>query len=252
MLLENLELKEEENKKEENLSNFIFYHLPNEMSVTVGNFFRRILLSFIKGIALVGIELYDVEGLKRNRISSLKGIVETTPYLIANCKNIVCEFKLDDKEVKSDSFFFLETEIINSGNEEYILRAGKLESLNLNVKDPNIYLATISPKDGSQNSELKMKLYFRYDYGYKTAKEQKKYFSELLNKDDIIVLDTDYSPNILVNFKERVAVIDQERQEKNLELTIKTNGTISPHESFIETFEIIENISKQCKKKLIN
>jgi DNA-directed RNA polymerase alpha subunit len=61
-LLNSLEIKEITTKNQPNTSSFVFQHLPKGMGVTIGNFLRRVLLSYVSGIAPVAVKIADKNG----------------------------------------------------------------------------------------------------------------------------------------------------------------------------------------------
>jgi len=92
-LLDSLEIKEITTKNQPNTSSFVFQHLPVEMGVTIGNLFRRVLLSYVSGVAPVAVKIADKNGWVKSKFTTLSGIVEKTPYLIVNLKKIIWEEK---------------------------------------------------------------------------------------------------------------------------------------------------------------
>ena len=70
-------------------------------------------------------------------------------------------------------------------------------------------------------------------------KRIKDFFPEA--KDNVIILDTDYSPVKLVNSQVEEVVTSSTKKEEKLILTIDTNGAIEPKKAFQEALEISQN-----------
>jgi DNA-directed RNA polymerase alpha subunit len=99
-------------------------------------------------------------------------------------------------------------------------------------------------------SQLKIKLYFRSDYGYHKSEEQKKYFPEIEN---VILLDANYSHikgDGGVNFQVNSIVTGLDKEEEELKLTITTNGAITPKKALLEALEAVNEINDNIKNLL--
>jgi DNA-directed RNA polymerase alpha subunit len=79
-----------------------------------------------------------------------------------------------------------------------------------------------------------------------------------MEKGDIIIFDTDYSPikGGMVSFKVDSEVVSQKRAEEKLTLTIGTNGVVQPKKALQEvletsrnSFEMIANLISNKKKE---
>jgi len=237
-----LTIKETVSKDNPHSSSFTFHYLWPTMGLTMGNCLRRVLLTSIKGLALVGLEINDKSGPAKSKFTALNGVRETAPELILNCKKIVLETKKKDEVIHC-----LKLDVKNELDQEYTVTANDLQlSSDYEIKNPNLYLAKLAPF-----SNLSMKLYWREDYGYHQSEEQKKY---LLGKENIIVLDTDYSPvkGDGVNFQINSVVVGLEEEKEELVLSIATTGTITPKEALQEALKIIGhvvNISQEALTK---
>src|SRR5439155_9490700 len=131
---------------------FVFRHLPTTMGVTIGNYLRRILISCVSGLAPVGVTISDKNGPVKSKFTTLEGVLETTVYLILNLKKII----LEEKKLKEE-IVCLEIKIENETKEERIVTAGDfLKSKEVQIKNPELYLATVSP-----GGILEIKLYCR-------------------------------------------------------------------------------------------
>src|SRR2546423_9337103 len=118
LLLNTLKIQEKINENNPNSSSFVFRYLPPTMGLTVGNYLRRTLLSAIKGVAIIGVQISDKNGSVTNKFTTLTGVLETTPYLILNLKKLILQ-----KKSEKEGIFCLELNIENKAKEERVILA---------------------------------------------------------------------------------------------------------------------------------
>jgi DNA-directed RNA polymerase subunit alpha len=153
-LLNNLKIKNLDEKNKEESNSFVFINLPNEFAITLGNYLRRILLSYVNGVAILGVKIGNGKEQIKSEFVPLEGLVETPPYLILNLKNLVLKQKKEfDGEVIK-----LNININNNTDNDYKVTGKDVESLDncIEILNPEVYLATVSP-----NSILQIELYCR-------------------------------------------------------------------------------------------
>jgi DNA-directed RNA polymerase subunit alpha len=66
----------------------------------------------------------------------------------------------------------------------------------------------------------------------------------------LIVIDTNYNPVKNVSFKVNLVVVDLDKQEEQLILDIKTDGSITPKEALVNALEISKEINKLLLSEL--
>lgn len=252
-LLNNLEIEEIVLKNKLHTSSFVFRRLPAGMGIVLGNHLRHFLLKYASGIALLGAQISDGNGSVKVEESVLAGVKEVTPYLILNLKKIIVEEKKE-----KEGIFCLELSVENKEKKEKVITAGDFQKdKNLEIKNPELYLATLAPA-----ASLEIKLYFQKNWGYHTEEEQAAYVKGYLaGEKDIIVFDTDYSSvkGGMVNYQINSDVNSQEKPEEKLTFTITTNGAIKPKKALQEALEssknffttIADSVSSEKKEKLI-
>lgn len=237
-VLKNFTIQEIDNKSQENFASFAFTKLPNDFAVTLGNFLRRVLLSYVKGIAIMGVKVGNGKEFIKSEFVPLEGLLETPPYLIMNLKNLVLAFK---EGFVADETIKLSIDITNDSEEEYKVTGADVTDANngVEVLNPTVYIATVSPK-----SSLHIEMHCKSAWGFKKAGDQK----ELELEENLIIIDTNYNPVKSVAFKVNPVVIDLDQQEEQLILDIKTDGSVSPKQSLINSLEISKNISESLLK----
>jgi DNA-directed RNA polymerase subunit alpha len=241
-LLNSLIIKEINSSTNPYSSSFVFSHLPLGMGTTIGNCLRQVLLTYLEGIAPLAVEITDKEGPKNCYLSTLVGAAETTPELVLNLKQII----LAEKK-KKEGIFCLELKVENKSQKERIIAADDFQKPeNIAIQNPELYLATLAP-----DSSLEIKLYCQKNWGYHQAEEQSKYLND---KENIIILDSDYSPTKggLVNFQVKTEVSNFNKEEEKLTLDITTNRSIEPKKSLLEALKILNNYFTVINKNLVN
>ena len=230
-LLDSLKIEEIADKDNNNTSLFVFHHLPSDMGVTIGNFLRRIILSYLEGVAPVGVKITDKNGVAESKFKSLDGVKEVALYVIMNLKKII----LEEKNL-SEGISYLDLKIKNNSNDERLITAGDFgKNSEIEIKNPDLYLATLAP-----DCSLEIRMYYQKNWGYHQVEKQEKLFSD---EDNIIVLDTDFSPikGGKVSFQIKSPVIGLHEKEEELYLTITSDGAIKPKEALKKALELSQD-----------
>lgn len=233
-LLKNFKIQKISDKNEENFDSFVFTKLPDNFAITLGNYLRRILLSYVKGVSILGVKIGNKKGFIKSEFVPLEGLVETPPYFIMNLKNLVMKLKEEDYD-DADKNIELLIDIDNDKDEEYRITGNDVKDPNnlIEIVNSDIYLGTISPR-----SSLNVELHCKNSWGFKKARDQKD-----IDLEDLIVIDTNYNPIKSVSFKVVPVVVDLDKQEEQLVLYIKTDASISPKEALKNSLEISKKIS---------
>ncbi|WNE41516.1 MAG: DNA-directed RNA polymerase subunit alpha [Mycoplasmataceae bacterium] len=240
-LLENLKIQILDEKNKEEFNSFVFINLPNEFAITLGNYLRRILLSYINGVAILAVKIENGKETIKSEFTPLEGLLETPPYLILNLKNLILKSKNND--LKIDDVFKLNIDIDNNSDNEYIVTGKDVKGHEglIEILNPNVYLATVSPK-----SILKIDLHCKNSWGFKKESDQK-----ISDKEEgLIVIDSNYNPVKNVSFKVNLVVVDLNKQEEQLILDIKTDGSITPKEALMSALKISKNINESLLGEL--
>jgi len=232
-------------KISQNNNSFLFQHLPTGLGTTIGNCLRRILIENLYGIAIWGIKITDKKGIVKSNFTTLTGVHETTIDLISKLKEVIFKFSPKHKELKE--IYLLKLNINNQENKEYIITAADFQSTEIKVVNPKIYLATLAP-----HSSLQIELYCRYNWGYLSAQTQKHLLTKIEDNknENIIVLDSSYSPIKKVFFEVKLVVADLETEEEELNLVIDTNGSLEPKEALLKSLETLGEIKENLVKEI--
>ena len=186
---------------------------------TLGNSLRRVLLSSIKGGAIVA---FRIEG-ATHEFTTVPGVKEDVVDIMLNLKNV-------HLKVHTDEPIELRLEKKGAG---VITAADIKTTADVEVVNPDQIIATI---DDPKKSVL-IDLVAESGRGYRTIEDSS--ISRLHS--DMIALDAVFSPVLRVRYKVDSTRVGQETNLDKLLLTVETNGAISPREAFEEAAAILVN-----------
>ena len=215
-------------KISENAAEFIVRPLYYGYGNTLGNSFRRVLLSSVKGAAITA---FSIEG-STHEFAAIPGIREDVVDIMLNLKNI--RFKVHtDNPVELD----LEIKGANQSSEkdgEKRVVAGDIRlPAEVEIANPNQVICHIDdPK-----FVLKMHFVVETGRGYLTIERS----AEERVHSDMIAIDAVFTPVLRVRYKVENTRVGQDTNLQQLNLTIETDGTITPEDAFEEAAAILVN-----------
>ncbi|MBR3269853.1 DNA-directed RNA polymerase subunit alpha [Candidatus Saccharibacteria bacterium] len=215
-------------KINDNTAEFIVRPLYYGYGNTLGNSFRRVLLSSVKGAAITA---FSIEG-STHEFAAIPGIREDVVDIMLNLKNI--RFKLHtDNPVELD----LEIKGANQSSEkdgEKRVVAGDIKlPAEVEIANPNQVICHIDdPK-----FVLKMHFVVESGRGYLTIDKS----SEERVHSDMIAIDAVFTPVLRVRYKVENTRVGQDTNLQQLNLTVETDGTITPEDAFEEAAAILVN-----------
>ena len=186
---------------------------------TLGNSLRRVLLSSIKGAAIVA---FRVEG-ATHEFTTIPGVKEDVVDIMLNLKNVRLK-------VHTDEPIELRLEKKGAG----VVTAGDIKTTaDVEVINPEQVIATI---DDPKKSVL-MDIVAESGRGYRTIEDS----SASRLHSDMIALDAVFSSVLRVRYKVDSTRVGQETNLDKLLITIDTDGAITPREAFEEASAILVN-----------
>ena len=186
---------------------------------TLGNSMRRVLLSSIRGGAIVA---FRIEGAS-HEFTTVAGVKEDVVDIMLNLKNVRVK-------VHTDEPIELRLEKKGAGP----ITAGDIKTTaDVEVINPDQVIATI---DDPKKSII-FDLVVESGRGYRTIEESS---SDRLHS-DMIALDAVFSPVLRVRYKVDPTRVGQETNLDKLRLTIETDGSMTPREAFEEASAILVN-----------
>jgi len=186
---------------------------------TLGNSLRRVLLSSIKGAAIVA---FRIEGAS-HEFTTIPGVKEDVIDIMLNIKNIKLKTHTDEP---------IELRLEKKGAGP--VTAGDIKTTaDVEVINKDQLICTI---DDPKKSFL-MDLVVESGRGYQTIE---KASANRLHS-DMIAVDAIFSPVLRVRYKISSTRVGQETNLDKLLLTIDTDGSITPKEAFEQSAAILVN-----------
>ena len=203
----------------DNVATFVVKPLEPGYGNTLGNSLRRVLLSSINGAAIVA---FKIDGVS-HEFTSIEGVKEDVVDIMLNLKNI--KFK-----AHTDSPVELRLEKTGAG----IITAKDIQAnAEMEVVNPDQIIATID----DDKAKFAMDIVVESGHGYKTIEEA----SEDRIHSDMIAVDAIFTPVLRVRYKVDNTRVGQVSNLDRLDLTIETDGSLSPREAFEQASAILAN-----------
>lgn len=207
------------NENSSTSAEFVIEPLHAGYGNTLGNSLRRVLLSSIKGAAIVA---FRIEG-ATHEFTTVAGVKEDVVDIMLNLKNVRLK-------VHTDEPVELRLEKKGAG----VVTAGDIKTTaDVEIINPDQVIATIDDPKKS----ITIDLVAESGRGYRTIEDSG---SERLHS-DMIALDAVFSPVLRVRYKVDSTRVGQETNLDKLLITIDTDGSISPKEAFEEAAAILVN-----------
>jgi len=201
-----------------NSATFSIEPLHSGYGMTLGNSLRRVLLSSIAGAAITS---FKVEGAS-HEFTTLSGVKEDVVDIMLNLKAI--RFRVFGNEVQT-------LRIEKKGKGTITAKDIKLNA-DVEVVNSDQVIATIDDNKASFVADIVIEV----GRGYRTVEEV-----SAQKASDMIAVDAIFSPVVRVRYKVENTRVGQMTDLDKLLITIDTDGTISPRDSFEEAAAILVN-----------
>ncbi len=197
---------------------FLIEPLHSGYGNTLGNSMRRVLLSSIRGGAIVA---FRIEG-ATHEFTTVEGIKEDVVDIMLNLKGVRLRVHTDEP---------VELRLEKTGG---VITAGDIQANGeVEVVNPDHIIATV---DDPKKTVI-MDLVAEAGRGYQTIEDS----SESRLHSDMIALDAVFTPVLRVRYKVDPTRVGDETDLDKLTMTIETNGTMTPREAFEEAAAILVN-----------
>lgn len=223
---ESLEVEE----SQDTFGTFVLQPLERGFGVTIGNSFRRILLSSLPGIAINAVKINGVE----HEYSSIKGVKEDVYEIILNLK----EVRFSQVEQSSGIIH-----ISKKGEGKLTADDIAEATADYEVLNKDLTIATMS-----EDAELEIELRVGRGRGYVPAEEQNFDSEEDVN---LIPIDAIYTPIKQVKFNVDNVRVGQRTDYEKLTMDITTDGSVNAKEALTIAGKILkEHIEKFITEKI--
>jgi DNA-directed RNA polymerase subunit alpha len=198
---------------------FYVYPLEKGFGVTIGNMFRRVLLSSLHGAAITAIRIDGIQ----HEFSTIPGVYEDVAEVILNLKQV--RLKLLNKKVEK-----VNIPIQGAGT----LTAGDIQkhTSEFEVLNPDLVLATVN-----EEANFEMELRIGKGRGYVPAEENKILDQPI----GLIPIDAIFSPVLNVKYLVENTRVGQRTDFEKLILEIETDGSITPDDALTYSGKILKD-----------
>jgi len=208
--------KIEREAESRNYGKFVIGPLERGYGITLGNAFRRVLLSSLEGSAVTSIRVADVQ----HEFSDIPGVREDVIRVMLQIKQL--RMKLFDVDTAR-----LHLEVHGSGS---VTAADIIAPPEVEIINPDLYLFTVDEDD----ADLELELTVERGRGYSPADDRggRLPIGEL-------PVDTIYNPVRRVNWEVGAARVGQSTNYDKLIIEIWTDGTIGPEEALSTSAKVL-------------
>ena len=197
---------------------FVAEPLERGFGLTLGNALRRVLLSSLQGAAITSIKIENV----LHEFSSLAGVREDVTDIVLNVKQIA--LKMEGDGPKRLQLSATGPATVTAGD---ILVSGDISVLN-----PDLVICHLD-----EGAVLNMELTADSGKGYVPASNNRPADAPI----GLIPVDSLFSPVRQVAYKIDPARIGQELDYDKLNLTIETDGTVTPEDAVAYAARILQD-----------
>ena len=213
----NLQMPERIEVDEASYSNtfgrFTIQPLEKGFGVTIGNMFRRVLLSSLQGAAITAVKVNNIQ----HEFSTIPGVFEDFPEITLNLKEL--RIKLLNK--RPDKM------ILNlKGPMEFTGKTIQEHTTDFEVLNPELHIATLN-----DDAVMDIELHIGRGRGYVTAEENKAADQTI----GLIPIDSIFSPILNVKYLVENTRVGQRTDFEKLILEIETDGSITPDDALTFT-----------------
>jgi DNA-directed RNA polymerase subunit alpha len=198
---------------------FILQPLEKGFGVTIGNAFRRVLLSSLPGTAFTAIQ---VEGVL-HEYSTIRGVVEDVAEIILNIKSV--RMKPLSKKVNR-------VIVQMKGPKNFTAADIQKASPEIEILNPAQHIATLNA-----GAEFEIELRLGRGKGYVPAEENKMPDQSA----GVIPIDSIFTPIKNVRYFIETTRVGQQTDYEKLVLEVETDGSIAPDDALAQAGKILRD-----------
>jgi len=187
--------------------------------LTLGNAFRRVLLSSLPGAAISAVKIKGAS----HEFSTIPHVMEDVIHIILNLKQI--RFKVNSPEALP-----LKANLKVSGEKEIKAKDIDLGS-ELEIINKDAHIATLTDK----KAKLEMEIEIQGGLGYASVEQRKKEKLEIGS----IAIDAIFGPIRKINYEVENMRVGDRTDFNRLKVDIETDGSISPEYAFSKAADIL-------------
>ena len=203
---------------DDHCSTFTFAPLEQGYGVTIGNAFRRVLLSSLEGYAITSVKIPGVQ----HEFSTIPGIKEDVVELVLNLKQVRFRKIADSTQDK----------VSISLSKQKVFKAGDIAKFTpfLEVVNPDFVICHLNASD-----ILQLELTIEKGRGYIPADEHKPTNAPI----GLIPIDAIFTPIKSVSYQVAHMRVAQRTDYEKLIMDVRTDGSIHPEQALAHAARVI-------------
>lgn len=209
----------EESSATETFTRFSIQPLEKGFGVTLGNAFRRVLLSSLTGAAITAIKIDGV----LHEFATVPGVLEDVTNIILNLKKV--RMKVLNK--KKDKI-----ELALNGAGVFTAQDLQAACADVEILNPDQYIATL-------NNDAKLNIELRYGFGKGYVPSFEQNFPE--DSVGLIPIDSVFTPIRNVKYDVTNVRVGEKNDFEKLSLDVETDGSINPEEALSQAGKILRD-----------
>ncbi|MCI0707206.1 MAG: DNA-directed RNA polymerase subunit alpha [Ignavibacteriae bacterium] len=209
----------EDSSKSRTFGRFVVQPLEKGFGVTLGNSFRRVLLSSLPGTAISAIRVDGVQ----HEFSTIKGVVEDVSDMILNLKKV---------RIRAINKKLAKVSVAVKGPGKFSAGDIQKASSEIEVLNPDVHIATLN-----KEADFELELRLGRGRGYSVAEENKASDQPI----GMIAIDSIFSPIQNVRYFVETTRVGGQTDFEKLILEIETDGSLSAEEAVTHAGKILRD-----------
>lgn len=198
---------------------FTVQPLERGYGVTIGNAFRRVMLSSLEGVAITAIKIDGVQ----HEFSTIPGVTEDVADIILNLKGV--RFRAGEED---EGTITLQLEGPGAFTAQDLADA----TAEFEVLNPDHHIATLSDE-----ADVLIELRVGRGRGYIPAEENKRADDPI----GVIAVDSIFTPILNVKYTVNLARVGEKIDYERLTMEVTTDGSITPEEALTAAAAILRD-----------
>ncbi|MDD3647364.1 MAG: DNA-directed RNA polymerase subunit alpha [Candidatus Dojkabacteria bacterium] len=208
-------------EEKDELGKYSFGPFPKGYGITIGNAFRRILLSSIQGAAITSV---SVKGAK-HEYSAIPGVMDDVLNIILKLKQLSFKCHSEDPQ----------TLVLDVKGKKVVKGSDIKLTADVELANPEIEITELT----DASAKLNIEIIVEKGVGYQASDESKR------KQIGVIPVDPNFSPVKRVVFDVGKARVGQQTDLDEIILTIKTNGVVSPKDVLDQATNIYNKVTSR-------
>lgn len=201
------------------LGRFVIQPLERGYGITIGNAFRRVMLSSLRGVAITAVRIDGVQ----HEFATVPGVSEDVADIILNLKGV---------RLKSENSVSGNVSLELEGPSSWTANDVAEASSDFEVLNPDHHIATLD-----EGAKLLVELRIGAGRGYVPADENKRADDPI----GVIAIDAIFTPIKNAKYNVTQTRVGQKIDYERLEIEVETDGSVTPEEAITQAAVILRD-----------